>query len=87
MSYQEGIWRATIKFATPALILSLANCDFELPGGNGTPPWVDAIPFIDNTAGAGIPVTGYIFLRQDHRGSIMMATDQNNPDSSFQISP
>ncbi|WP_210410028.1 RHS repeat-associated core domain-containing protein [Leptospira langatensis] len=77
LSYQEGIWRATIKFATPALILSLANCDFVLPGGNGTPPWEDAIPFIDNTAGAGIPVTGFIFLHQDHLGSISMATDGN----------
>ncbi|TGK01301.1 hypothetical protein EHQ53_08650 [Leptospira langatensis] len=77
LSYQEGIWKATIKFATPALILSLANCDFTLPGGNGTPPWEDALPLIENGSGAGVPVTGFIFLHQDHLGSTTMATDGN----------
>ncbi|TGK07513.1 type IV secretion protein Rhs [Leptospira semungkisensis] len=84
LSWGDGIWKATLKFTTPILLLSFANCSVLLPGGNGTSPWT-LLPVInsgtpgvsDPGSGAGIPISGFIFLHPDHLGSIVMATDGN----------
>ncbi|WP_246839182.1 RHS repeat-associated core domain-containing protein [Leptospira wolffii] len=90
LSYREGIWKATLKFATPILLISFSHCSVLVPGGNGTPPWIlppqysPDTPSVENPyqpggpgSGAGIPTNGFLFLHPDHLGSITMATDGN----------
>ncbi|EMK01241.1 RHS repeat-associated core domain-containing protein [Leptospira sp. B5-022] len=85
LSFGDGLWKLTIKFITPILIISFSNCSIALPGSNGNAPWTMA-PYIDSGttgvgspyepgSGAGMPITGFLFLHPDHLGSIVMATD------------
>nr|WP_244244789.1 RHS repeat-associated core domain-containing protein [Leptospira koniambonensis] len=79
----QGVWNSILKFSAPILILSISNCSVLIPGGNGDPPWEEALIIDANTPGVGdgpgrvFPVEGFIFLHPDHLGSITMATDGN----------
>lgn len=85
LSFGDGLWRLTIKFVTPIMLVSFSNCSITLPGSSGNAPWT-ILPFIESGttgigspyepgSGAGMPITGFLFLHPDHLGSIVMATD------------
>ncbi|EIE01556.1 RHS repeat-associated core domain-containing protein [Leptospira licerasiae] len=85
LSFGDGLWRLTIKFVIPLMLVSFSNCSITLPGSSGNAPWT-ILPFIESGttgvgspyepgSGAGMPVAGFLFLHPDHLGSIVMATD------------